>query len=102
MNALNHLKDFIVRFLFTVDGWGMALSTPGDMIPVRFEMKGSHNYNISGSDVTYFHVIGDFIDFIPTPPTDLTPLQVSWNLFALESWYVLYKFTKINDTFIAF
>lgn len=64
-----------VDMYFSVDGWGMALSTPGDMIPVRFEMKGSHNYNITGSAVTYFHVIGDFIDFIPTPPTDLTPLQ---------------------------
>ena len=55
----------------------MALSDPSQMVPVRFEMKGSHNYNVSGANVTYFHVIGDFIDFNPKPTFQQTMLQVS-------------------------
>ena len=62
---------------FTASGWSMALSDPGNMIPVRFEIKGSQNYNVSNANVTYFHVIGDFIDFIPKPTFQQTQLQVS-------------------------
>ena len=55
----------------------MAISAPNQMVPVRFEMKGSYDYrNNSSTPATYFHVIGDFVDFRPKPPTNLDPLQV--------------------------
>ena len=74
--------DFIILqtnvfILITVVGWGMAMSAPNQIVPVRFEMKGSYNYmKGSGTPATYFHVIGDFVDFNPTPPSNLETLQV--------------------------
>lgn len=66
---------------FSAFGWGMALSRPDEMIPVRLEMRGSVTYNNTKSGIVPFHVVGDFIEFNPKPVLDQSQMQVRAGIF---------------------
>ncbi|XP_045176835.2 uncharacterized protein LOC123537251 [Mercenaria mercenaria] len=80
---------FLYQFNITVEfdmyfsafGWGMALSRPDEMVPVRLEMRGSVTHNNTKAGVVPFHVVGDFIEFNPKPVADEAKMQVPPGIF---------------------
>lgn len=57
--------------LIPAEGWPMPFAAPNAMVPVRLELRGSYNNN-----QTRFHAVGDYVNFLPTPPTNLDNVQV--------------------------
>jgi hypothetical protein len=49
----------------------MPFAAPNAMVPVRLELRGS----VNGMD---FHAVGDYVNFLPSPPTDLDSVQVRY------------------------
>lgn len=62
---------WIASLVFPAEGWPMPFAAPNAMVPVRLELRGSYNNN-----QTRFHAVGDYVNFLPTPPTNLDNVQV--------------------------
>lgn len=61
---------------FAAEGWPMPFAAPNAMVPVRLELRGSYNNN-----QTRFHAVGDYVNFLPTPPTNLDNVQIEPGMF---------------------
>ena len=87
----------------------MPFAAPNAMIPIRMELRGSYN------NQTRFHAIGDYVNFLSTPPSDLDNVQVCCTIdvknwisyipnnrqprFTAEVLYAtFYKISKIRAT----
>ncbi|XP_022310897.1 uncharacterized protein LOC111116201 [Crassostrea virginica] len=62
---------------FAAEGWPMPFAAPNAMIPIRMELRGSYN------NQTRFHAIGDYVNFLSTPPSDLDNVQTEPGMFCL-------------------
>ncbi|XP_062573918.1 uncharacterized protein LOC134235789 isoform X2 [Saccostrea cucullata] len=61
---------------FAAEGWPMPFAAPDAMVPVRLELRGSYNNN-----ETRFHAVGDYVNFLPSPPSDLDSVQTEPGMF---------------------
>lgn len=94
LSSLINLRiRFFLRFvmyivnLIPAEGWPMPFAAPNAMVPVRLELRGSYNNN-----QTRFHAVGDYVNFLPTPPTNLDNVQVGIHRIRMYR----YSFTWVN------
>jgi hypothetical protein len=84
LSILNHITTVLtifVSFTYVLDfGWAMSLVAPTDLVLLRIEMSGKQH----GQTVTSFNVVGDYIEFLPTPLFKPDLMQVLVTLYVRD------------------
>ncbi|XP_048730567.2 uncharacterized protein LOC125647797 [Ostrea edulis] len=71
---LEYNVTLAATFFFAADGWPMPFAAPNAMVPVRLELRGS----VNGMG---FHAVGDYVNFLPSPPANLDSVQTEPGMF---------------------
>lgn len=89
-----------IDMYFSNIGWAMALSPPTEMAPVRVEIQGTAFDNNTASRKV-FHVVGDYVNFKPTPDFDQQMVQPPPGVFC-EGRYIGKPILSIPSSFTTF